>query len=529
VHFDGNKIGVMWSDQASFGYWFSVHVDGDADSVWSTPEEVLAGVGDDHINLKVAADGRLFTVLKTSTDQVRLAVRETNGDWSDHLVSSAEDGWTRSICALDEDADVVHVFATSPILAGTIYEKTSPMDAISFPNGIGTPVVFSAEDPSHNDATTTKQALGGATGLVVLAAHQPTEHYWFHLDDLGGPVPAAPVAAPSADPRSGFAPLEVQFFDGSGNAPTAWSWSFGDGEVSSEQHPVHVYASPGTYAVSLTVTNGLGEDSRQVVDWIQVDPAPAALTLPALEDAYLRAPTPDDSYGDLDFLRVRAGEYRTIVRFLVPSSAHQVVSAELRLFCTDASPDGGTVHALGSSWQEPFVTWNQIPSPGGTPLGSLGSVSAGAWAALDVGSAVTSSGLVAFELVSSSSNSAFYSSREGSVPPQLVLTLQPPPPAPVAAFTSSASQGPVPLAVEFSDASSHLPTAWFWDFGDGATSTLQNPVHVYTVPGTYTVSLTATNASGSDVETLPGYVRARAVKTKQRPGPVRGPLEAGPF
>ena len=109
---------------------------------------------------------------------------------------------------------------------------------------------------------------------------------------------------------------------------------------------------------------------------------------------------------------------------------------------------------------------------------------------------------------STSTNSAFYSSREGTNPPQLQLTFQPPGPAPIAAFVTSNPQGPVPLSVEFTDQSSNLPTAWFWDFGDGATSTLQHPVHVYTEPGTYTVSLTATNVSGSDEETLLDHVHA---------------------
>ena len=44
------------------------------------------------------------------------------------------------------------------------------------------------------------------------------------------------------------------------------------------------------------------------------------------------------------------------------------------------------------------------------------------------------------------------------------------------------------------------------DFGDGGTSSSQNPSHNYTVPGTYDVELVATNAGGSDTETKTGYV-----------------------
>ena len=54
------------------------------------------------------------------------------------------------------------------------------------------------------------------------------------------------------------------------------------------------------------------------------------------------------------------------------------------------------------------------------------------------------------------------------------------------------------LAVTFADASTGDPTSWAWDFGDGSTSTLQNPAHTYGTPGAYTVSLTVTSAGGAD-------------------------------
>jgi hypothetical protein len=60
--------------------------------------------------------------------------------------------------------------------------------------------------------------------------------------------------------------------------------------------------------------------------------------------------------------------------------------------------------------------------------------------------------------------------------------------------------------VQFTDASTNTPTSWLWNFGDATTSTLQNPTKTYSTPGTYTVTLTATNASGSDGETKSGYI-----------------------
>ncbi|GAB4409951.1 MAG: hypothetical protein OHK0039_13970 [Bacteroidia bacterium] len=75
--------------------------------------------------------------------------------------------------------------------------------------------------------------------------------------------------------------------------------------------------------------------------------------------------------------------------------------------------------------------------------------------------------------------------------------------APTAAFTSNKNTGcaPFPLVVVFQDQSTGNPTSWLWSFGDvnGSTSTLQNPTFIYSDPGCYNVSLTVTNANGSDV------------------------------
>lgn len=51
--------------------------------------------------------------------------------------------------------------------------------------------------------------------------------------------------------------------------------------------------------------------------------------------------------------------------------------------------------------------------------------------------------------------------------------------------------------VTFTDTSTGVIAAWLWNFGDGNTSVLQNPVHVYTVAGIYTVTLTVTGVYGA--------------------------------
>ncbi len=80
------------------------------------------------------------------------------------------------------------------------------------------------------------------------------------------------------------------------------------------------------------------------------------------------------------------------------------------------------------------------------------------------------------------------------------------PVAPVAAFTGSPTSGDMPLNVGFTDQSSGSPTGWSWTFGDGGSSSAQNPSHTYTAAGSYTVSLTASNAAGSNGETKTAYI-----------------------
>ena len=71
------------------------------------------------------------------------------------------------------------------------------------------------------------------------------------------------------------------------------------------------------------------------------------------------------------------------------------------------------------------------------------------------------------------------------------------PVAPVASFTATPSSGQAPLTVALTDTSSGTPTTWSWDLGNGSTSTEANPTAVYSAPGTYTVTLVASNASAA--------------------------------
>jgi len=73
-------------------------------------------------------------------------------------------------------------------------------------------------------------------------------------------------------------------------------------------------------------------------------------------------------------------------------------------------------------------------------------------------------------------------------------------------FTATPRRGMAALEVNFTDTSTGVITSWDWDFGDGATSTDQNPTHTYDNTGSYDVSLEVTGLLGSDTETKVAYI-----------------------
>ncbi|PAV14145.1 hypothetical protein ASJ81_15465 [Methanosarcina spelaei] len=84
-------------------------------------------------------------------------------------------------------------------------------------------------------------------------------------------APVKPVAAFSASPTSGYAPLKVTFTDKSANSPTSWKWTFGDGKTSTTKSPAYTYTKAGKYTVSLTVKNAAGSSSKTIKNYIVVN------------------------------------------------------------------------------------------------------------------------------------------------------------------------------------------------------------------------------------------------------------------
>jgi Bacterial Ig domain len=210
VAFGGDSVGVMWSNQNDDNFYFAVHEDAEGDTTWEASVSALGGNNnaDDHINLKAAADGRVFAAVKTSQGNLdatlnTLLVRNAaTGGWSSHPFGRKRDHHTRPIVLLDEEAGRVHMFATVPEGNGRIYEKTAFLSNPTFPLGLGTLVIDDADNAKMNNATSTKQNLNATTGLVVLATNPVTERYWHHYDPLGGEPPPPPPPPTNTAPTA---------------------------------------------------------------------------------------------------------------------------------------------------------------------------------------------------------------------------------------------------------------------------------------------------------------------------------------
>ncbi len=353
----------------------------------------------------------------------------------------------------------------------------------------------SAQSPSH-----TYTGAGTFTATLTATNGSGSDSTSHTITVTSTPVP--PTAGFTTSVSSGFVPLPVQFTDTSTGVPTSWDWDFGDGTAhSSAESPSHTYTTTGTFTATLTASNGLGSSS--ISHSITVNPAPTELILPLDADTYLASPSPTKNYASYPVMKLHApsSEYRPLVKFTVSGLSGPPTSVKLRLYVTDASTSGGDWFLVSNSWTENTVNWNNKPALPASPVASAGAITAGTWVDIDLTSAITGNGTYSFMATSTSTNTAQFSSTQGTNAPQVVLdvTGSGGGTAPTAGFTTSVSSGTAPLPVQFTDTSTGSPTSWDWDFGDGtAHSSAQSPSHTYTGAGTFTATLTATNGSGSD-------------------------------
>lgn len=153
-------------------------------------------------------------------------------------------------------------------------------------------LAFDADYPSGYTTSRTSNVVTiesetiGETFRIPTAYPTNTGQLTYVLDNASTPTPVADF---SGTPLTGEAPLTVTFTDASTNVPTSWSWTFGDGGTSTEQNPVKIYSTAGTYDVQLTATNSGGSDAESKTSYITVtEPPPPSPT--TIQDILTRSP-----------------------------------------------------------------------------------------------------------------------------------------------------------------------------------------------------------------------------------------------
>lgn len=292
----------------------------------------------------------------------------------------------------------------------------------------------------------------------------------------------------------------VQFTDVSQNAPTSWLWNFGDNTTSTQQNPRHCYTTPGTYTVVLTATNAAGSNVRTRTGYITYNNAvPVAASCTPATTAYCC------SYGITQFT------LSTLTKASQNGQAgYEDFTCGSRVQLTEGNvypvslTTGGTNPHDTRIWldlnNDGIFTGNELlftalnrANPSGTLL-----VPATALKNVPLRLRVLS------DFVGGSAGPC--SNPQLGQIEDYTVTVRPNTNPPVPAFNSNYVLGGCQNPVQFTDVSQNAPTSWLWDFGDGTTSTQQNPSHQYTAAGAFNVKLTTTNAFGVNSLTKPNHV-----------------------
>jgi len=161
----------------------------------------------------------------------------------------------------------------------------------------------------------------------------------------------------------------------------------------------------------------------------------------------------------------------------------------------------------------PVANFAANPTSGTAPLNvaftnqSTGSITSFAWTFGDGGTSTLASPSHTYSTAGTFSVSLTVTGPGGSNTRTAnnLITVNAPAGAPVANFTASPRSGAAPLNVVFTNTSTGANT-FAWSFGDGGTSNVASPSHVYTTPGTYTVALTVTGPGGTNTRTQAGFI-----------------------
>ena len=311
------------------------------------------------------------------------------------------------------------------------------------------------------------------------------------------PSSQPPVAQFTVNPSSGCAPLTVQYTDQSQNNPISWNWSFPGGipATSTQQNPVVTYNNPGSYGATLTVTNTVGTNTLTQNNIVTVETVPTplyswsqvGLTLVFQNQSSANATSFEWDFGDGStstqtnpIHTYSADGFYTVTLTATNDCGSTSLPITIPVFVAPTAGFSADPTEGCASLDVDFIDESSSnvtdwlwSFPGGSPSSST-----------DPNATVTytAPGVYSVTLVVSNPAGSNTMTRTNYI---TVNTI----PSPDFSFTVNGN------TASFTNSSSNA-TSYEWDFGDGSTSTEENPTHTYATNGTYEVTLTATNDCG---------------------------------
>lgn len=355
-------------------------------------------------------------------------------------------------------------------------------------------------------------------------------------------VYAKPTINFSATPENSCPSTIINFTDlttpGSGTI-NSWQWSFGNGGVSSAQNPTYQFNNSGIYDVSLTVSNTFGCRTAITRDsLIRIFPKPTAnytfSAIPACsapQTINFTNQSSGTSSGPLNYhWNFGDGFSSTEINPIHVYNSTGIFSPQLIVTnqngCADTLTRTNIINILNNVTS--FTIPDTICANTIVPINNNSTTNT-----VNInwffGDGTTSN---AFSPTKTYLNSGTYTiklkNNFGACTDSMIKTITVLP-EPTAFFTSTSIRNScmAPLTINFLDSNANA-SEYLWNFGDGNTSTSQNPTHTYLSPGEFTVTLTTTAANGcTKTSTLSNYVviRPPVVTINQMPRNGCAPLE----
>ncbi len=305
----------------------------------------------------------------------------------------------------------------------------------------------------------------------------------------------------------GCAPANIFFTDGSipGQGYIAkWNWSFGDGSSSNLQNPGHVYSQTGYYQVGLTVTNSQGcsfllnkPQYLRIVQGVQASFAWSqgsnSCSAPFLVNMNNQTAGPGNLSYSWDLGNGGTSTQANPTTSYPANTNYTVIlTAQSDLGCSDTAErivsfpiSNPTIMSPDSACANAAVSFANGSNP--APLSSAWTFGDGnGSSALNPGHTYATVANYSVKLVNTYAVCADSLTR--------IITIVN---SPAAGFTAvKTGTCKAPFTANFQDASTGGAVSWQWDFGDGSTSTLQNPSHTYMTTDSFDVTLTVKNSTG---------------------------------